>query len=63
MPIYEYKCKTCELTWEAIRPVRMREEPLECPCGGETEIVPSVPAAPSFEGDGWTERFYPRMDK
>ena len=59
MPIYEYQCKKCTLIWEAIRPIAMKNEPLKCPCGGETEVLISVPASPDFRGEGWTPIHHP----
>ncbi len=37
MPIYEYKCRECELVFEVLKRSRLAEdEPERCPgCGGE----------------------------
>ena len=59
MPIYEYRCEKCNVVWEAIRPVRMREEPLDCPCGEKATVITSVTAPPQFNGDGWTPIHHP----
>jgi len=52
MPIYEYVCKTCRKTTEAIQ--RVGERPLRiCPhCGGKLKKVASVSAI-QFKGSGW----------
>ncbi len=49
MPLYEYECKSCEKTVEAL--VRTADEPVACPeCGAsDIERVFSVPAAPSVK--------------
>ncbi len=47
MPLYEYECKSCGKTVEAL--VRASDEPVACPeCGAKgIERVFSVPAAPA----------------
>lgn len=47
MPIYEYKCRKCKESFEAIRPVGDDGRDLACPaCGTESpEKLPSVFAA------------------
>jgi len=36
MPIYEYRCRKCESTFEAIRPMGDDGEDLRCPeCGAD----------------------------
>ena len=55
MPIYEYRCESCEQTLEALK--RMSDEPLKlCPsCGKET--LSKMVSAASFrlKGGGWYE--------
>jgi putative FmdB family regulatory protein len=55
MPIYEYRCESCEQTLEALQ--RMSDEPLKlCPsCGKET--LSKMVSAASFrlKGGGWYE--------
>ena len=55
MPIYEYRCGSCEQTLEALQ--RMSDEPLKlCPsCGKET--LSKMVSAASFrlKGGGWYE--------
>ena len=55
MPIYEYRCESCEQTLEALQ--RMSDEPLKlCPsCGKET--LSKIVSAASFrlKGGGWYE--------
>lgn len=34
MPIYEFRCRACETTFEAIRPIGDTGESLECPACG-----------------------------
>lgn len=52
MPLYEYKCKKCENTFEALR--KIDAEPLtECMfCQGEVEKLISVSSF-QFKGSGW----------
>lgn len=52
MPLYEYKCKNCEKTFEALQ--RINAEPLaECRhCGGQVEKLISVSSF-QFKGSGW----------
>lgn len=59
MPIYEYKCEKCGEVSEAIRPLTMADDPLECACGGGTKRIPSVTGRPDFKGEGWTPIEYP----
>jgi putative FmdB family regulatory protein len=34
MPVYEYKCKGCEVRFEALRPMSQSDQPIDCPrCG------------------------------
>ncbi len=45
MPIYEYRCKSCDASFEVVRPMRDRDDTrsVACPrCGaGQTERCPS----------------------
>lgn len=52
MPIYEYKCKSCEKTFEALRRMSQGDTPAPCPtCGGEeTMRLLSLIAAPAKNG-------------
>lgn len=31
MPIYEYRCKTCDRTFEQFRSIRQAEDDIQCP--------------------------------
>ena len=53
MPIYEYACKNCEHTLDALQ--KMNEDPLVyCPSCGEPRLKPLI-SAPSFrlKVKGW----------
>lgn len=52
MPLYEYKCKSCEKTFEALQGINA--EPLtDCKsCGGQVEKLISVSSF-QFKGSGW----------
>ena len=55
MPIYEYRCQSCEHQFDALQ--KMSDDPLkECPACGQLELVKLV-SAPSFRlsGSGWYE--------
>ena len=55
MPIYEYACKKCDHTLDALQ--KMSDEPLvECPSCGEPELRRLI-SAPRFrlKGAGWYE--------
>jgi putative FmdB family regulatory protein len=55
MPIYEYACKACGHSFDALQ--KMSEEPLvECPECGKPELKKLV-SAPNFrlKGSGWYE--------
>ena len=54
MPIYEYKCKTCDTQFEALRPMAQADSPTPCPqCDGEeTMRLLSVFAASAKGADG-----------
>lgn len=55
MPIYEYRCKACGHTLEAIQ--KISEEPLkDCPACGTPELSKLVSAAGfRLKGGGWYE--------
>ncbi len=52
MPLYEYRCKKCEKTFEALQ--KLNADPLtECLyCRGEVEKLISVSSF-QFKGSGW----------
>jgi putative FmdB family regulatory protein len=36
MPLYEYYCPHCDLTFDKLRPFSQADAPIQCPdCGGE----------------------------
>lgn len=55
MPIYEYKCNTCDHRMEKLQ--RMSDDPLkDCPECGKPELVKLVSAAGfRLTGTGWYE--------
>jgi len=43
MPIYEYRCTTCDKEFEQMRPISQSGEPAACPtCGTSSSKLPSV---------------------
>lgn len=62
MPIYEYKCQSCDRRIERIQ--RFSDDPLtECEhCQGRLEKVFS-PSALVFKGSGWYVTDYAKKDK
>lgn len=65
MPLYEYRCPTCDETFEARRPMAEASDPIECPQGhiGSRRLLSmfasvggaspsSAPAAPRPSGGG-----------
>ena len=55
MPIYEYACKNCDHTLDALQ--KMSDDPLvECPECGKAELKRLI-SAPRFrlKGEGWYE--------
>ncbi len=52
MPIYEYKCSSCDRQFEVMQ--RMADAPLATceSCGGDLEKLLSAPAF-QFKGSGW----------
>ena len=63
MPIYEYECKACGHTMEAIQ--RMSDEPLtECPACGKPSLQKLISAAGfRLKGGGWYETDFKSGDK
>lgn len=45
MPIYQYKCRNCNNSWEDVRTVEKRHESI-CVCGQLADIVISPTAKP-----------------
>lgn len=64
MPLYEYRCRTCDETFERRRPMSEASDPAECPSGhvdslrllsvfanvGATSSGSPAPAAPTRGG-------------
>ncbi len=43
MPIYEYRCDSCEKEFEQMRPISQSGDPAKCPtCGADSQKLPSV---------------------
>jgi putative FmdB family regulatory protein len=59
MPLYEYKCETCEQVFEVIQ--KFSDAPLEVheSCGGRVERLISAPTF-HFKGSGWYITDYAR---
>ena len=59
MPLYEYRCKKCQHTFEKIQ--KFSDAPVKkCPkCGGPVEQLLSPPAV-QFKGSGWYVTDYAR---
>ena len=62
MPIYEYRCKKCQHTFEKIQ--KFSDAPVKkCPeCGGPVEQLLSPPAV-QFKGSGWYVTDYARKSE
>jgi putative FmdB family regulatory protein len=62
MPLYEYKCKSCNEVFEVIQ--RFSDEPLKTHdrCGGQVERLLSAPAF-QFKGSGWYITDYARSGR
>ena len=59
MPLYEYRCRRCESTFEVMQ--KFSDAPLttHAGCGGEVERLLSPPAL-QFKGSGWYVTDYGR---
>ncbi|HEY6968669.1 MAG TPA: FmdB family zinc ribbon protein [Candidatus Angelobacter sp.] len=59
MPLYEYRCKKCQHTFERIQ--KFSDPPVrKCPeCGAPVEQLLSAPAV-QFKGSGWYVTDYAR---
>ena len=62
MPIYEYKCSSCEAVFEVLQ--RVSEPPLKkcIKCGGSVQKLISAPAI-QFKGTGWYITDYANKNK
>jgi putative FmdB family regulatory protein len=62
MPLYEYKCETCDAVFEVMQ--KFSDEPLASHdgCGGRVERLLSSPAL-QFKGSGWYITDYARAGK
>lgn len=58
MPTYDYKCISCNYTFEFFQ--SMKDEPLtSCPkCGGQLKRIIGPGASPIFKGNGFYETDY-----
>src|SRR4029453_15110503 len=63
MPIYEYSCKKCGKTIQAIQ--KFSDPPLKKhqDCGGALTKLISASAPPQFQGTGWDVTHYDRKGK
>jgi len=63
MPIYEYQCRACEHSLEALQ--RISDEPLkDCPACGKPELRKLVSAAGfRLSGSGWYETDFKKGKK
>ena len=53
MPIYEYRCPTCDVKFELMRPMSRADEPASCPHGhGEARRLVSVFASFTRDASG-----------
>ncbi len=62
MPLYEYKCRRCQKTFEVIQKFSDRPLTVHEDCGGELDKVLSPPAL-QFKGSGWYVTDYGRGGK
>ncbi len=62
MPIYEYQCRVCGYTFEALQ--KFSDKPIEeCPrCSSAVERLLSAPAL-VFKGSGWYVNEFPSKDR
>jgi len=59
MPIYPYKCETCQIDYDIMKPVSRFNSPEVCPvCSLELDRLVSLPAKPVFKGSGFYETDY-----
>ena len=57
MPIYDYKCKTCDLKMSVIRKIDEPERtPLCANCVKDLVRVYDSPPAVTFKGNGWAAK-------
>lgn len=63
MPLYEYRCESCQRQFELIR--KFSDPPVEaCPhCGGGPVVKLLSSPAFQFKGSGWYITDYARKDK
>ena len=55
MPIYEYRCKSCERSFETLRGFSQKDEPTACPACGtptQTRLLSVIAATSHGESDG-----------
>lgn len=58
MPVYEFKCSTCDLIFEVICTREERKQAQPCPeCEGETERIMSAVGI-VLKGDGWPSKAF-----
>lgn len=71
MSLYEYRCKTCGLTFNTIRAVDKRYEPSQCSFCGKTnhnQLLISLShfqfaeGMPSYMEDGYSSDYYDEDD-
>jgi putative FmdB family regulatory protein len=62
MPLYDYRCHKCGVTFEVLQ--KFADEPLQIhdDCGGEVERLIS-PSALQFKGTGWYVTDYAKGSK
>jgi putative FmdB family regulatory protein len=54
MPVYDYKCNTCDLTMTVIRSIKDTESnPICVNCAKELSRVYDSAPAVTFKGNGW----------
>jgi putative FmdB family regulatory protein len=47
MPLYHYACPACEVLIEALRPMALADDAVECPhCAGRCVRVPTAASSP-----------------
>lgn len=63
MPTYDYKCLTCNYTFEEFQ--KMSDEPIDtCPsCSGNVKRLIGTGAAPIFKGSGFYQTDYKNPPK